>query len=110
MKKAFQVTMSSFQDIPHSASKSFHKRLRVFESMARRVHSYVMLLDLECDPLIMDIFHHLLASIKDDHLPLILAHIESILVHILDEADDLVLKFLIFILSQSQTMARPSSM
>ena len=73
-----------------------------------RVRSYTMLLDLECDALVLDIFHDLLAPIKDDH-SLILAHIRFILVGIVDEADDLVLEFLISIVSWSQAMARPSS-
>ena len=60
MKKSFQVIVSSFQDLPDCATKSFHKRLRIYESMAR-VQSYVMLLDLECDAFVLDIFHHLLA-------------------------------------------------
>jgi len=86
----------------------FHKRIHTLESMAR-VCSYVILLDLECDAPVMNIFHHLLAPIKDDHSPLILAQIEFIRVGILDEVDDLVLEFLISILSRSQAMARPSS-
>ena len=58
-----------------------------------------MLLHLECGALGMDIFHHLVASFKDDHSPLLIAHIESILVAILDEANDLLLEFLISIVS-----------
>jgi len=68
-----------------------------------------MLLDLEIDALVEDIFHHLLASTKDDHSPLLFAQIESILVGILDEADDLLLEFLISIFSRSQAMDGPSS-
>jgi len=108
IKKAFQVLVSSFQDLTDCSTKSFHKRLRICESMAR-LRSYVMLLDLECDALVLDIFQHLLASIQDDHSSLLLTHIESILGGILDEADDLLLEFLISILSQSQAMASPSS-
>lgn len=47
MKKAIQVIMSSFQALPDSADKSYHKRVRILESMSR-VMSYVVLLDLEC--------------------------------------------------------------
>jgi len=77
MKKAFQVIVSSFQDLLDRPTKSYHKRLRIFESMAR-VRSYVMLLDLESGALVLDIYQHLLASTKDNHSPLGLAHIESI--------------------------------
>ena len=92
--------MSSFQVLLDSADKSYHKRVRILESMIK-VKSYVVLLDLECDALVLDMFHNLLASIKDEHPSLMPAHIESILVGILDEADDLLLEFLISILSQS---------
>ena len=78
----------------------------MLKSMAR-IHSYVMLLDPECDVLVLDIFHHLLASTKDDHASLLLAHKESILVVILE--DDLLLEVLISKLSRSQAMDSSSS-
>ena len=62
----------------------------------------MVLLDLECDALVLDIFHHLLASIKDGNSLPFLTHIESILMGILDEVDDLFLKFLVFILCWCQ--------
>ncbi|KAJ8424136.1 hypothetical protein Cgig2_005506 [Carnegiea gigantea] len=108
MKKAFLVIVSSFQALPDSADKSYHKGARRLESISK-VKSYVVLLDLECDDFILDIFHNPLVSIKDEHPSLMLAHIESILVGILDEADDLLLEFLISMLSRSQAMGGPSS-
>ena len=60
-------------------------------------------LDLERDTLVQDIFHHLLASPKDDHSVMTRAYIEAILVGILTEADDLLLEFLIFTLSESSS-------
>ena len=56
--------MTYFEDLFNCARKSFHKRLRILESMAR-VHCYIMLLDLGCDAFVLDIFHHLLAYTKD---------------------------------------------
>ena len=70
---------------------------------------YVMLLDLECDALVVDIFRYLLSSVKIIHSPLLVAHIESILVDILDEADDLLLELLISILYWSQAVGSPLS-
>ena len=55
------------------------------------------------------IFRHLVASIKKDLSPLLLAHIEPILIGILEEADDPLLEFLISILSRSEAMGSPSS-
>jgi len=42
MKKAFRVIVSSFEAIPDSDGKSYHKRHRILESMSR-VKSYVVL-------------------------------------------------------------------
>ena len=100
--------MSYFQDLPDHAIKSFHKRPRIIESMPR-VHSYVIILDLECDALVLVIFHHLLAYTKDDHSPMSFANIRSILLGILGEMDDLLLEFLISILSRCQAMSSPSA-
>jgi len=54
-----------------------------------RVNSYVILLDLECDAFVLDIFLCLLVSSTDDHSCLMLAYIESILIGILDETNDM---------------------
>jgi len=64
-----------------------------------------MLLDLECDALLMDIFHQLLASPKDDHSAMTLAYVEPIPVGILTVADDLLLEYLIFILYRSHQVS-----
>ena len=75
------------------------------------MHSYIMLLDLNVMLLswtLSTISKHPLEN-RDDHSPLLLAHIESILMGILDEANDLLLEFLISILSQSQVKGSPSS-
>jgi len=106
MKKAFRVIVSSFQALSNIANKSYHKRLRILESMFR-VNSPMMLLDLECYALVLDIFHHLLAPMQDDHPPPLFAHIKSILVGIPDEADDLLLKFLISTLSLESSYGQP---
>ncbi|KAJ8436109.1 hypothetical protein Cgig2_017092 [Carnegiea gigantea] len=108
MKKPFRVIVSTFEALFDSDDKSYHKRLRILESMSR-VRSYVVLLDIKCDALFLDMFYHLVASIKDDHSPLLLEHTESILLGILEEADDLLLEFLIYVLSWSEVMGSPSS-
>ncbi|KAJ8428235.1 hypothetical protein Cgig2_009950 [Carnegiea gigantea] len=100
MKKAFRVIVSSFEALPECDGKSYHKRCRILESISR-VKSYVVLLDIECDTLILDIFHHLVASPKDDNSTMTLTYVESILVGILTEVDDLLLECLISILYQS---------
>ncbi|KAJ8429968.1 hypothetical protein Cgig2_032093 [Carnegiea gigantea] len=102
MKKAFRVIAPPFQALPDitSADKSYHKRVRILESMSR-VKSYVVLLDLECDSLVLDICHNLLSLVKDDHSSLMLAYVESILVGILAKADDFLLEFLISIPSRN---------
>lgn len=100
MKRAFQVIVSSFEALPDSDGKSYHKRRCLLESMSG-VKSYVVVLDLECHALVLDIFHHMLASFKDDHSSMTLAYVESIHVGILIEAYDLLLEFLIPILYRS---------
>jgi len=64
-----------------------------------------MLLYLECGALVGYIFHRLLASTKDDHSPMMLAYVESIIFGILTEVNDLLLKFPASILSRSQYMS-----
>ena len=66
-----------------------HTILHIVVIMSK-VKSYLLMLDLECEACVLDIFVYLYASVKDEHPATMLSRIKSILTSALGEVDDLV--------------------
>nr|GEV03547.1 armadillo-type fold [Tanacetum cinerariifolium] len=63
MRAAFQLIVSSFADLADRSSLSYIKRTLILEAVCK-VRSSVIMLDLECDALIVEMFEHFLRSIR----------------------------------------------
>lgn len=59
----FQLIVSSFESLSDKSSRSYHKRMLILETVAK-VRSCVVMLDLECDGLIIEMFQHFLKAIR----------------------------------------------
>lgn len=55
--------MESFERLDDLTSRSFLKRVSILETVAK-VRSCVVMLDLECDDLILEMFQHFLKTIR----------------------------------------------
>ena len=67
MQEVFQLIVSSFADLYDMSSRSYDKRASILETVAK-IRSCVVMLDLECDGLIIEMFKHFLRSIRYLHL------------------------------------------
>ena len=63
MQEVFQLIVSSFVDLSDMSSRSYNKRASILETVAK-VRSCVVMLDLECEELITEMFQHFLSSIR----------------------------------------------
>lgn len=63
MQEVFQLIVSSFENLYDKSSKSYTRRASILETVAK-VRSCVVMLDLECDALVVEMFQHLLNSIR----------------------------------------------
>lgn len=63
MQEVFQLIVSSFENLYDKSSRSYAKRTSILETVAK-VRSCVVMLDLECDALILEMFQHFLKSIR----------------------------------------------
>lgn len=63
MQEAFEPIVSSFKDLSDMSSRSYSKRVSILDNVAR-VRSPVVMLDLECDSLIVEMFCNFLGSIR----------------------------------------------
>ncbi|XP_060974110.1 sister chromatid cohesion protein PDS5 [Cannabis sativa] len=63
MKEVFRLIVSSFENLCDKSSRSYTKRTSILETVAK-VRSCVVMLDLECDTLILEMFQHFLNAIS----------------------------------------------
>ncbi|KAF2313015.1 hypothetical protein GH714_008758 [Hevea brasiliensis] len=89
----FQLIVSSFENLADKSSRSYGKRTLILETVAK-VRSCVVMLDLECDALIIEMFQHFLNAIRDDHSENIFSSMETIMTLVLEESEDISLELL----------------
>ncbi|XP_043807720.1 titin homolog isoform X3 [Manihot esculenta] len=88
MKDVFQLIVSSFQNLDDMSSQSYVKRTSILETVAK-VRSCVVMLDLECDALIIEMFQHFLNAIRDDHPENVFSSMETIMILVLEESEEI---------------------
>ncbi|MCI08564.1 sister chromatid cohesion protein PDS5 like B-B, partial [Trifolium medium] len=59
MKEIFQLVVSSFEKLHDKSSRTYVKRKAILQTVAK-VRSCLVMLDLECDALILEMFQHFL--------------------------------------------------
>ncbi|KAL1833211.1 hypothetical protein ACET3Z_002862 [Daucus carota] len=93
MKEIFRLVVSSFKDLSDMSSRSYSKRVSILDNVAR-VRSPVVMLDLECDSLIVEMFYNFLGSIRDYHPESIFTYMESVMTLVIEESEDVSLDLL----------------
>ncbi|KAI4377612.1 hypothetical protein MLD38_015210 [Melastoma candidum] len=88
MKEVFQLIVSSFGNLSTMSSRSYVKRVSILETVAK-VRSCVVMLDLECDSLIIEMFRHFLKEIRDYHEETVFTSMETIMTLVIDESEDI---------------------
>nr|XP_016452601.1 PREDICTED: sister chromatid cohesion protein PDS5 homolog B-B-like [Nicotiana tabacum] len=93
MKDVFQLIVSSFENLHDQSSRSYNKRVLILETVAK-VRLCVVMLDLECDKLITEMFQHFLKAIREDHPENIFSSMENIMTLVLEESEELPVELL----------------
>lgn len=101
MKEIFAMIVDSFKKLDDMSGCLYSKRVSILEIMAK-VRSCVVMLDLECDDLILHMFKHFLKSIRPDHPINVFSSMETIMTLILEESEDISPELLICLLSNVQ--------
>lgn len=63
MQEIFELIVASFKGLNEKESRFFDKRLKILESVAT-VRSCVVMLDLECDDLIREMFQTFFQTVR----------------------------------------------
>ncbi|MED6216964.1 hypothetical protein PIB30_013179 [Stylosanthes scabra] len=93
MKEVFQLIVSSFESLHDMASRSYSKRTSILETVAK-VRSCVVMLDLECDALIVEMFKHFLKAVREQHTENVFSSMETIMTLVIEESEDIPLELL----------------
>ncbi|KAI7739357.1 hypothetical protein M8C21_010700, partial [Ambrosia artemisiifolia] len=82
----FQLIVAYFEGLADQSSRSYNKRASILETVSK-VWSCVIMLDLECDALIVEMFENFLKSVRDYHIDSIFSSMENIMVLVLEESE-----------------------
>eukprot|EP00252_Welwitschia_mirabilis_P002902 TRINITY_DN1290_c0_g1_i1.p1 TRINITY_DN1290_c0_g1~~TRINITY_DN1290_c0_g1_i1.p1 ORF type:complete len:902 (+),score=262.89 TRINITY_DN1290_c0_g1_i1:551-3256(+) len=108
MKEVFQLIVGSFEGLKEMHSKSFIRRMTILETVAK-VRSCVVMLDLECDDLIIEMFEHFFATASPKHPENVRLSMQLIMQLVLDESEDISQQLLLVLLSNLRREKRESS-
>ncbi|KAE8656633.1 transcription initiation factor TFIID subunit 5-like isoform X1 [Hibiscus syriacus] len=98
MRDVFQLIVSSFENLSDKCSRSYIKRTSILETVAK-VRSCVVMLDLECDDLIVEMFQHFLKAIRDHHPQAVFTSMVTIMSLVLEESEDIPVELLFPVLA-----------
>ncbi|KAK4398821.1 Sister chromatid cohesion protein PDS5 [Sesamum angolense] len=98
LKDIFQLIVSTFSGLGDTNGPSFGRRVVILETLAR-YRSCVVMLDLECDDLINEMFNTFFNVARDEHPENVLTSMETIMKVLLEESEDVQENLLITLLS-----------
>uniref|UniRef100_A0A1D1Z6W4 Sister chromatid cohesion protein PDS5 B n=1 Tax=Anthurium amnicola TaxID=1678845 RepID=A0A1D1Z6W4_9ARAE len=98
LRDIFHLIVGTFSGLGDIHSPSFGKRVVILETLAR-YRSCLVMLDLECNDLLNEMFKTFFAQVSDEHAESVLTSMQTIMVLILDESEDIPENLLFTILS-----------
>ncbi|KAJ4884771.1 Tudor/PWWP/MBT superfamily protein [Raphanus sativus] len=90
MKEIFRLTVEAFEKLADDASfssRSYGKAEFVLDAMSR-LNSCLVMLDLECHDLVLQMFRIFLRIIRSDHPSVVPSSMEMIMITVIDETDE----------------------
>ncbi|KAL5216088.1 hypothetical protein ABZP36_007489 [Zizania latifolia] len=88
MKDVFTRVVEAFEKLDDMESPSYARRVAMLETVAK-VRSCVLMLDLDCDDLIRDMFHHFFRTISHTHQENVITSMETVMKFVIDESEDI---------------------
>ncbi|KAF8108398.1 hypothetical protein N665_0109s0023 [Sinapis alba] len=99
MRDIFELIVSAFSGLDDVGGPSFGRRVVILETVAK-YRSCVVMLDLECDDLVKEVFTTFLDVARDDHPEVVLSSMQSIMIVLLEESEDIQEQLLLILLSK----------
>ena len=93
MKEVFQLTVAVFENLSHVSGNCYTKVVSILDTVAK-VRSCLMMLDLECDALVVEMFQTFFKIISANHPHDVFSSMETIMTMVIDESDNISLDLL----------------
>ncbi|XP_024971623.1 uncharacterized protein LOC112510439 isoform X2 [Cynara cardunculus var. scolymus] len=98
MKEIFHLNVMAFGELLNTTGRSYYKVIHILESVAK-VKSCLLMLDLECDALVLEMFKHFLDGIRKNHPHTVFSDMETIMTLVIEESDEIATELLSLLLS-----------
>ncbi|GMJ14118.1 hypothetical protein like AT5G47690 [Hibiscus trionum] len=98
LKDIFNLIVGTFNGLSDTSGPSFGRRVVILETLAK-YRSCVVMLDLECDDLVNEMFSTFFAVVRDEHPGSVLSSMQTIMIVVLEESEDVQDDLLLVILS-----------
>ncbi|KAL6990616.1 hypothetical protein U1Q18_008733 [Sarracenia purpurea var. burkii] len=98
LKDIFHLIVSTFSGLSDTSGPSFGRRVVILETLAR-YRSCVVMLDLECDDLVNQMFRTFISVASDDHPNNVLTSMQTIMIVLLEESEEIREDLLLVLLS-----------
>ncbi|GLJ13664.1 hypothetical protein SUGI_0217810 [Cryptomeria japonica] len=99
LREIFQQMVAIFHELHNINNISFSRIVAILETVAK-VRSCVLMLDLQCDELILKMFNMFFSIAREDHPDSVLALMETIMISVLDESEIISEQLLFALLSR----------
>ncbi|XVF11222.1 hypothetical protein REPUB_Repub08aG0007600 [Reevesia pubescens] len=97
MKEVFKLIVSSLKNLSHKSSRSYIKRTSILGNVAM-LRLCLVMLDLDCDALIIKMFQHFVNAMRDYHPKNVFSYMEMIMTQVLKESENISMELLFPIL------------
>ncbi|KAG6728148.1 hypothetical protein I3842_02G158800 [Carya illinoinensis] len=88
MKEIFHLTVAAFEQLPHVSSRCYTKAVSILETVAK-VRSCLVMLDLECDSLVVEMFQNFLKGLRSNQPDTVFSAMETIMTLVIDESEEI---------------------
>ncbi|KAG6583667.1 Sister chromatid cohesion protein PDS5-like B, partial [Cucurbita argyrosperma subsp. sororia] len=88
LKDIFHLIVGTFSGLNDTTGPSFGRRVVILETLAK-YRSCVVMLDLDCEDLVNEMFSTFLSVAREDHPESVLSSMQTIMVVLLEESEDI---------------------
>ncbi|XP_075514314.1 sister chromatid cohesion protein PDS5 homolog D-like isoform X1 [Primulina tabacum] len=93
MKEVFRLFMIAFKQLPCESGPNYSRAAQILETVAK-VRSCLILLDIDCDALVLEMFQLFFSTVRCSQPSNILKYMEMIMILVLEESDEISLELL----------------
>ncbi|CAM0945278.1 unnamed protein product [Alopecurus aequalis] len=108
MRDVFSIIVGAFRNLDDIESPSFGRRASILETVAK-VRSCVVMLDLELDDLIQDMFKHFFATMSSKLPETVISSMVTTMKLVLDESEEIQTALASFLLQKARKVEKETS-